>query len=312
MRVFLNTDVIPFEKKSIATVGTFDGVHAGHREILKQVVKKAEQINGRSVAVTFEPHPRIVVSEEKTLPMLSTIEEKKILFESLGIDVLVIIEFTKEFSQRKPESFIKEYLIKRVGLKEIVIGYDHRFGKGRDGDEQLLKSLGDENDFAVTEVKAVEIDEVTVSSSKIRSLICSGEIAKANLLLERPYSFSGKVIKGDGRGSTLGFPTANLQLLNRHKAVPDSGVYPVTADFYGSRYEGVMNIGLRPTFGASENRTIEVHLFDFDISIYGEELTVTMYDKIRGERKFSSKNELIAQIEKDSIKAKQFFSDLFN
>lgn len=310
MIVFSNSDRIPRDPKSVVTVGTFDGVHQGHRKILEAVVHKARQLDGRSVAVTFEPHPRIVVSKEKTLPLLSTIEEKTALFDEIGIDVLVIIDFTFAFSQQQPEAFIKHFLVDTIGLSEIVVGYDHRFGKARDGNDALLKGLGSEFGFSVTKINAVALQGQTVSSTKVRESVLNGDVEKARLMLNRPYAFSGKVIKGDGRGKGLGFPTANVDLLNRHKAVPSAGVYTVKAGCKNSCFEGVMNIGSRPTFHTEEKEVIEVHLIERNINLYDEIINIEVYTRIREEMKFSAKDELTSQIQKDICEAKSFFKDL--
>jgi riboflavin kinase/FMN adenylyltransferase len=298
MKVFNNLLEVKKDKNTILTLGTFDGIHLGHRKIISAVVEKASIIGGRSFLITFDPHPRNVLSGNN-LKLLNSPDEKLEILESLNIDDILVINFTKEFSQLGSEEFFKTYIIDKIGIKEIVIGYDHHFGKGRGGDENTLKELGSKYGFDVTKVEAVSIDGLNVSSSKIRNALVAGDIKTANKLLGRNYSFRGVVIKGDGRGRTLGFPTANVKLDNDIKLLPSIGIYVVEIIIEGNKHFGLMSIGKRPTFYNDGHLTTEVYIFDFEKDIYGTNVTVNILERIRGEEKFSSADELINQMNKD-------------
>ena len=301
MEIFGDLSKVTYDKNTVVTLGTFDGIHAGHRKIIEEVVAKSSFYGGRNFLITFDPHPRSVVSNDHKIQILSTLEEKLKLLEQIGIQNVLIIKFTKEFSQLRASEFFQNYVLKGIGIREIVIGHDHHFGKGRDGDESKLRELGKANDFKVTTVNAVTIDSMVVSSTKIRNLLTAGDIKTANLFLERYYSFSGKVVEGDKRGRDLGFPTANIEPDNSDKLLPAIGIYAVEFFINGDskKYTGVMSIGKRPTFYDEGKLTTEVFIFDFDKDIYGAEVTVSVVERIRGEEKFSSAEELINQMNKD-------------
>lgn len=301
MQIFDDLSKVVYDKNTVVTLGTFDGIHAGHRRIIEEVVAKSSFYGGRNFLITFDPHPRSIVSKDYKIQILCTLEEKLKLLESIGIQNVLVIKFTKEFSQLSANEFFQRFVLNGIGIREIVIGHDHHFGKGRDGDENKLKELGKSNDFNVTPVEAVSIDSMVVSSTKIRNLLAAGNIKTANLFLKRHYSFTGKVVEGDKRGRDLGFPTANIELDNPDKLLPAIGIYAVEffIDNDGKKYTGVMSIGKRPTFYDEGKITTEVFIFDFDKEIYGSTVTVNVVERIRGEEKFSSAKELVKQMKKD-------------
>jgi len=301
MEIFEDLAKVPYDKNTVVTLGTFDGIHAGHKKIIEEVVARSSFYGGRNFLITFDPHPRSIVSKDYKIQILSTLEEKLKLLEAIGIQNVLVIKFTKEFSQLSANEFFLKYVLKGIGIREIVIGHDHHFGKGRDGDENKLRELGKANDFKVTPVDAVSIDSMIVSSTKIRNLLTAGDVKTVNLFLGRFYSFSGKVVEGDKRGRELGFPTANIEPDNLDKLLPAIGIYAV--EFFinneEKKYTGVMSMGKRPTFYDEGKLTTEVYIFDFDKDIYGAKVTVKVVDRIRGEEKFSSAEELVIQMNKD-------------
>ncbi|MFC2133501.1 bifunctional riboflavin kinase/FAD synthetase [Bacteroidota bacterium] len=299
MNYYTDNDKIEHNVNSVVTIGTFDGIHKGHVDILKTVINKANELNCRSFVITFEPHPRTVVSEEYKMQILTTIEEKRALFEKLNIENLMVINFTKDFSQMTSEEFIQKYVLDKIGAKYIVIGYDHKFGKNRDGNENVLRNLGDEYQFDVTRVEAVEENDDPISSTKIRIALLDGDIETANDYLGWNYSFEGKVVEGASRGRIIGFPTANIELLNSNKLVPAKGVYLVRCNVDDQDYFGLLNIGSRPTFETEPEIVVEVHLLDFSRNIYGKIIKVEMLKRIRDEKKFDSKEDLVHQINID-------------
>jgi riboflavin kinase/FMN adenylyltransferase len=299
MKVFNNLLEVKKDSNTALTLGTFDGIHLGHKKIIEAVVKKASENGGRSFLITFDPHPRNVLSEN-SIKLLNSPDEKLEILENLDIDEVLVINFTKEFSQLNSEEFFKNYIIDSIGLKEIVVGFDHHFGKGRGGNENTLKELGSEYGFGLTKVDAVSIDGLNVSSSKIRNALINGDIHTANKLLGRFYSFRGIVIKGDGRGRTLGFPTANVKLNDDNKLMPAIGIYAVEIIIEGNKHFGLMSIGKRPTFYSDGQLTNEVFIFDFGKDIYGLTISVNILERIRGEEKFSSASDLISQMNKDT------------
>jgi len=302
--MILITDLTKINKKfdsSIITLGNFDGLHLGHQELIRKIILRAEETGGLSMVVTFRPHPLKILAPEKCPPLISIYEEKIQLLEKLGIDVLVKIPFTLDFSAMEPRDFVKNILVDLLGAKEIFVGYNYRFGKGRKGNIRMLRDLGKELGFIVREIEQVSLNGEVISSTRIRQLLINGEVEYAAKLLGRPYTLCGIVVKGDGRGRGLGFPTANLA--SRHAIIPSNGVYAVRLFVRDNYYNGIVNIGMRPTFDA-KSLAIEVHIFDFDEDIYGEEMTVYFAGKIREERKFSSAEALIGQITKDISAAK--------
>ncbi len=312
MQVVRNIDEIKTGKNSVLTVGTFDGVHLGHAEIFRLVKSIADENDYSSLVVTFDPHPRTVVSKDYKLNLLNTFSEKIELLTEFGIDYLVVINFTREFAEQSSEEFIKNYLIDKLSLKHFVIGHDHKFGKDRLGNEAKLREYGKKYGFSVSAVEAVYLDNTLISSTNIRKLLNEGKLNEANKLLGRNYKFTGKVVSGSTRGKLLGFPTANISTENKYKMIPLKGVYAVKCQLKEDIIYGVMNIGTRPTFEEDGKLVIEVHLFDFNNDIYGEELHIELVRRIRDEVKFNSKEELIYQIEKDKKKAIQILGTLIN
>ncbi|UCH65490.1 MAG: bifunctional riboflavin kinase/FAD synthetase [Ignavibacterium sp.] len=312
MRIYQDLSEVTHDDNTIITLGTFDGVHVGHRFIIEEVVKKASDLGGRSFLITYHPHPRKVISGQIQITLLSTPSEKIELFESLGIENLLIVNFTKKFSQLTPEKFIDKFVVKGIGAKEIVIGYDHHFGKGRGGNQDFLKSMGNSSGFDVTIIPEFKMDDVTVSSSKIRNALLEGDIAKANEYLGRQYAFNGTVVEGDKRGRELGYPTANLKIDDEDKLLPALGIYAVEVTLKNSKKYGLLSVGKRPTFYESGDIVPEVYLFDFNEDIYGEEIAVSLVERIRGEEKFSSAEELIEQMNKDKEIGLEILSKLTN
>ncbi len=307
MEVFDSLTKVKKDKNTVVTIGTFDGIHLGHRKIIQEVLRKTALYGGRNFVVTFDPHPRKVVSKGNDIKLLNSLEEKKEIFKESGIQNMLVIKFTREFSQLNSEEFFTNYIINGIGIKEVVIGYDHHFGKGRGGDKTTLEDLGKEFDFTVTSVDAVSIDGVTVSSTKIRNALEEGNIKLANKLLGKYYSFSGEVIKGDQRGRQLGFPTANIRPDDENKLLPLIGIYAVELRFENNKYYGLMSIGKRPTFYNNGNLTTEVYIIDFNEDIYGKTITVNIVERIRGEEKYSSPDELIEQMKKDKETGLEIF-----
>ena len=312
MRIYQDLSEVPYNKNTVLTLGTFDGIHLGHKQIVGEVVRKASDLGSRSFVVTFYPHPRNVISGQNDIRLLSTPDEKARMFEEFGIQNLLIIKFTKEFSQLSPDKFIENYIINGIGAREIVIGYDHHFGRGRGGDIEFLKNKGIDSGFKVTAVPAFKLDGITVSSSKIRKAVMEGNLSQANNFIGRNYSFSGIVIKGDKRGRELGFPTANLKIENDEKLLPAIGIYAVEVNVKNEKHLGLLSIGKRPTFYASGEIVPEVYIYDFNQEIYDEFVVVNLIERIRGEEKFSSTDELITQMNKDKKKGMEIFNKLNN
>ncbi len=290
---------------AVVTTGTFDGVHVGHVKIIKRLVEITKKIGGESVLLTFWPHPRVIVSPSNDdIKLLSTIDEKSEILAKLGIDHLVILPFTREFSELSSEQYIEDILTEGLGTKVLVIGYDHRFGRNREGGIDYLLKHSDRFKIKIEEISRQEIENITISSTKIRNAIINGKVQIANELLGRPYSFSGHVVKGRQLGRTIGFPTANVQVQKNYKLIPKNGVYACKIILRNQEYKGIMNIGNRPTVDGV-GRTQEVHIFDFNDDIYGEILKVEIIEFIREEIKFDSIEKLITQIKLDCEIAKK-------
>lgn len=301
MKIYHNLSEFKPKGNAIVTTGTFDGVHIGHRKILSRLVEKAREVHGESVLLTFWPHPKLVLSPDshtRVTRILTTIEEKTERLEELGIDHLVILPFTREFSELSCEQYIEDVLISGFGTKAMVIGYDHRFGRNREGGIDYLIRHSERFKIEIEEISRQEIDNITISSTKIRKALEEGDIRTANELLGRNYDFSGTVVKGRQLGRQIGFPTANVKTQNEFKLIPRNGVYAVKAWVRGLQYGGVMNIGVRPTV-EGKGITQEVYIFDFSDDIYGETLKVEIVDFIRDEQKFDGMEELIRQIGAD-------------
>ncbi len=294
-----------FTKKpyAVVTIGTFDGVHLGHQEILKQVVGDARSDGGTSVLITFWPHPRFILNKQgPDLKLLSTFEEKKALLASLGLDYLIKIPFTPKFSNLSRGDFIRTILSDQIGTKKLYIGYDHRFGNNREGDIHFLRDQAEVYNYQVVEIPRQDIDHIGISSTKIREALHNGDIELSNSLLGRCYSITGRVIEGQKLGRELGFPTANIQIDKDYKLLPGDGAYAIEANVSGQRLKGMLNIGFKPTVNGSK-RTIETHLFNFEENIYNREIRIEFVQSLRKERKFNSLDELKQQLQKDKDKA---------
>lgn len=294
--------------KTIVTIGTFDGVHVGHQKILKNLIRTAKEGGKKSVLLTFFPHPRMVLQKEMDLYLLNTIEEKSLLLDEMGLDYLIIHPFSKDFSRLSAIDFVREFLVNKLNTYQLVIGYDHHFGKNREGNIDQLKEYGLLYDFFVEEIPSQDIDEVSVSSTKIRNALLSGNLKTANTFLGYNYMLNGKVIRGESFGSKIGFPTANLEIKESYKLIPKTGVYIVKTEIEHRVIYGMMNIGFRPTLDG-KNKTIEVHLFDFKKDIYGEIITVELFYFLRNEKKFDTIEMLSNQLAKDKKNAISFLSN---
>jgi riboflavin kinase/FMN adenylyltransferase len=290
---------------AVVTSGTFDGVHKGHQKILKRLVEVAHKEGGESVLITFWPHPRIVLNDDPGfLKLINTIDEKQQILRSLGIDHLVMIPFTREFSNTTSEEFIQNVLVNAIGTKKLIIGYNHRFGKNREGSFENLKKDGPKYGFKVEEIPKHEIDHVGISSTIIRKALSLGDVSLARKYLGRYFTLTGIIIHGDKLGSKLGFPTANIQVEETYKLIPADGVYAVYVTLEGVTYQGMLNIGNRPTVDGHEKR-IEVNIFDFDEKIYGKTVTISFVHRIRDEKKFKNIESLSQQLSADRLKAIQ-------
>ncbi len=312
MKIISFNEKFSSPEKSVVTIGTFDGLHLGHREIIEALKKKSEELGFCSVVITFYPHPRTVITKDYKIKLLTPLEEKKEIFKKLGIDYLYIVNFTEEFSKKTYKEFIDEIILKKVKAEHLIIGYDHKFGKNRKGDKNKLVEYTQESGISMTIVNAKDINNNTVSSTKIRNALLNGELEKANQMLGRYYSMIGKVVEGAKRGRTLGFPTANIEPEDENKLIPQNGVYFVRVNFNNKYYFGVGNIGLRPTFNHATKPITEVFIFDFDKDIYGENITVEFIARLRDEKKFNSKEELEKQIQLDVDNAKQKIKEINN
>lgn len=285
-------------KKTIVTIGTFDGVHVGHKKIIEKLTQNNANSKFESVILTFFPHPRIVLQKKSDIKLINTIDEKILLLEKTGLDNLIIHPFDKKFAALTAEEFVKTILVDQLNIQKIIIGHDHRFGVNRSANIDDLILYGSKYGFEVEQISAKEIDEISVSSTKIRNAIGNGNVALANEYLGYPYFFSGEIIKGKQLGRTIGFPTANLVVAADYKLIPKIGVYIVSSFFNNASIYGMMNIGTNPTFGG-ENLSIEIHFLDFDASLYEQKMEITVLEKIRDEQKFESIEALKIQIEKD-------------
>ncbi|MEI7811585.1 MAG: bifunctional riboflavin kinase/FAD synthetase [Ignavibacteria bacterium] len=312
MNIYYDIDEIVKDNNTTVTIGTFDGFHRGHQNIIDLLVNHVRLFGGRSLLITFEPHPRSVLSKDFQLKLLTTPEEKLKLIENSGVQNVLVMKFNHEFSELTYEEFVKNLIIGKIGIKELIMGHDHCLGKDRGGDENRIMLLGRKFGFSVQPVPAVRILDEVVSSTKIRQALLSGDIEKANNFLGCCYSFSGNVVHGAERGRTLGFPTANIELNDKNKIIPANGVYFVEAEVAGSKHYGIMNIGIRPTFSDVAGVMIEIHILNFDKDIYTQNFRVNIIRKIRDEIKFSSVDRLIEQINSDKQTAFEIINKITN
>lgn len=296
------------EQSSILTIGTFDGVHIGHQKIIETLNAIKSESGEKSMILTFFPHPRMVLDHRNDIKMLTTMEEKIQLLERYGLNELIIEPFTPEFSRLSALDFVRNILVNRLNLKNLVIGYDHQFGKNREGNFDQLIEYGELYDFSVQKISAQEIKKVSVSSTKIRKAIENGDMETANSYLGYAYLLTGEIVKGKGIGRKINFPTVNLSIKEDYKLIPKKGVYIVKARFEQSAF-GIMNIGFRPTVGGS-GQTIEIHLLDFQGDLYGEKMQIAVLKRLRDEKKFESVEQLSEQISKDEKAAREWLKDL--
>ena len=298
MKIYKSIDEYNESKSSVVTIGTFDGVHKGHQKILNKVLNASKQSNLSSVVLTFFPHPRIILNKYNDIKMIDSLDEKINHLEKIGIDHLIIHPFDKKFSLLSADQFIKEYLLEKLKLKHIIIGYDHRFGKGREASVTDLKKYSSEFNFVVDEIDAQEIEKIAISSTKIRNSINEGDLKTTKMYLGRFFSLTGKVVKGDGLGKQIDYPTANISIEEDYKIIPKDGVYYIKTTIDNNLYNGMMNIGHRPTIGTKE-KSIEVNLFNFNTDIYDRVVSIDVVEKIRDEKKFASIEALKTQLAKD-------------
>ena len=330
MRLYRFTENLAAFKNAVVTIGTFDGVHLGHQQIIKQLKEEAAAINGETVIITFHPHPRTIVAAGKPVHLLTTLDEKISLLSGLNIDHLVVVPFDETFSNQRPEEYVESFLYDKFHPHTLIIGYDHRFGKNRSGDYHLLENYGTKLGFIVKEIPEQVINQVTISSTRIREALLHTDLETANKYLGYPYFFEGMVVDGNKLGRTLGYPTANIVVRDDLKLVPANGIYVAEAELVfrespgregassltvdhspttqHSRFKGMMSIGVRPTVDG-KNRTIEMNIFDFEQDIYGSTLKIYAHKYLRPEAKFNTLDELKHQIDKDKEASLAYFAD---
>jgi riboflavin kinase/FMN adenylyltransferase len=301
MRIYNNIDEFTAIKNAVVTIGTFDGVHIGHRKIIAGIKELADKINGETVILTFFPHPRMILHpEDEGIKLITTITEKAQLMEQLGVDHLIITPFSRDFSNQTAEGYIRDVLVNKIGTKKMVIGYDHRFGKDRQGGLEDLLKLGPVYGFDVEEIPEQDIDEVAISSTRIRTALLKGQIDLANTFLGYPFFITGTVIRGDQLGRQIGYPTANIVVEEKYKLIPSDGIFAVTVLVAGQPYKGMAYIGSRPTVnGLTHN--IEVNIFDFDREIYNQPIKMEFHHYVRADVKFASLDELKVQLAQDKV-----------
>ncbi len=307
MRVYRNIEEFENKHNAIVTTGTFDGVHYGHQKIIARLKEVAAQSQGETVIITFFPHPRLVLfPEDNDLKLINTLDEKIALLEKAGIDHLIIIPFTKEFSRLSSLEFIQQIIVDKIGTKKLVIGYDHHFGKNREGSFEHLKHYAPEYGFEVEEIPGQDINDVAVSSTKIRNAILNGDVSTANSYLGYPFNLTGSVKKGDQIGRTIGYPTANIQVPETYKLIPGDGIYAVKVNVQQKDYFGMLYIGNRPTVNGL-NKVIEVNIFDFNQDIYDENIKIEFHQYIRGDKKLNGLDELKSALAEDEVACRKFF-----
>ncbi|NOR27487.1 MAG: bifunctional riboflavin kinase/FAD synthetase [Lutibacter sp.] len=298
MKIFNDFSTYKSNKKTFVTLGTFDGVHVGHQKVIKNLVESAKLNNATSVLLTFFPHPKMVLQNNTTIKLINTIDERTKLLEKIGLENLVIQQFTEEFSNKTALDFVKTVLINKLNILTLIIGYDHHFGKNRKGNFKQLETYGSELNFSVQEISQQDIDNSAVSSTKIRKAIESGEIEKANTYLGYSYMLTGNVVKGRNLGEKIGFPTANLHIKETYKLLPKTGAYVVSSEIENTTVFGMMNIGFRPTV-SGKHQTIEIHFFNFNKNLYNKTIQINVLSFLREEQKFNSVEKLKKQLHKD-------------
>ncbi len=305
MNEFSSVSSYNISNSSVVTIGTFDGVHIGHLAILNRLIKTAQKENLESVVLTFFPHPRMVLQKDADIKLINTIEERKRLLEKTGLDQLIIHPFSKEFSRLTALEFVRDILVNQLHLKKIIIGYDHRFGRNRNATIEDLKEFGKTYDFEVIDISAQQLEEVSISSTKIRTAIKEGNIETTNKYLGYPFMLSGTIVKGRGIGKTLDFPTANLQIEEEYKLIPKEGVYVVQSQISGKKVFGITNIGTNPTVGGTQ-QTIETYFLDYNEDLYHQHIQLEFLSRIRDEKKFNSVEDLKNAIQEDEIFARNY------
>jgi riboflavin kinase/FMN adenylyltransferase len=305
MRVFSELKSLPRFNNAVITIGTFDGVHKGHQKLIERIKKLAKDVNGESIIITFHPHPRIVINpEDKSLRLLNTIEEKIALLEKYGVDNLIIVPFSRDFSEQDAGGYISDFLVKNFAPRHIVIGYDHKFGKNRSGDFALLQKMSTEHNYELEEISKEMLADIDISSTKIRAALTGGDVQLASELLGHSYTLTGTVVRGLQNGRKLGYPTANIQVNDEYKLIPRTGIYAVRVHAENETHAGMLSIGYNPTFNGKE-QTVEVNILDFDRDIYGNTLTLEFVAFLRNEKKFDSLEELIAAIAQDEVDSRK-------
>lgn len=309
MKVYLNLEEFKVNSKTAVTTGTFDGVHTGHQVVINQLINAAKKIDGESVILTFFPHPRMVLyPDDHSLRLLNTIAERISFLEKSGIDHLIVHPFSKEFSRLSSTEYVRDILVNKLKVSKLVIGYDHQFGRNREGSFKHLQELAPLYDFTVEEIAAQEIQQINISSTKVRNSLLTGEIQAANQFLGYNYFIKGTVVEGDKIGRKIGFPTANIKVNEWYKLIPTKGVYAVKIKLAQSTFNGMLNIGTRPTLNGGNNESIEVNIFNFDEDIYNNEIKIEFYARVRDEQKFENISALQKQLEIDKQNIIQIFS----
>lgn len=306
MKIFNAIQEFNSPVKTIVTLGTFDGVHQGHKRLLDKLIKSGKEMGCPTAVLTFFPHPRMVLQPDADVKMLNTITEKAALLEATGIDNLIIHPFSREFSRLTAEDFVKDILVTRLNAAKIIIGHDHRFGRNRTATTQDLIRMGEEFGFEVEQITPLDVDDITVSSTKTRNSLTDGDLDTANTYLGYPYFITGTVATGKQLGRTIGYPTANIAIAEDYKLIPAQGVYAVSSFINNAVVYGMMNIGTRPTVNGT-TQTIEVNFFNLDANLYGTELQINLHQRLRSEQKFEGLEALKAQLAKDKENAMAFF-----
>lgn len=296
-------------QKTVVTIGTFDGVHIGHQKILTQLVDFSKKHHKKSLLLTFFPHPRMVLQKNSDLKLINTIDEKIELLEKIGLDELLIQPFNQEFSRLSAFEFVRDILVNKLNVSKLFIGYDHRFGKNREGNFEQLQEYGEMFEFEVEEISAQSLNDINISSTKIRKALGKGKISKANSYLGYDFMLTGEIVAGENLGTKIGFPTANIAIKETYKLIPKNGVYVVKSTIEGNLFFGMMNIGNRPTV-EGKHQTIEVHFFDFDNNLYGKKIRVELLKFLRNEQKFDSIDDLKKQLIKDKANSLNFIKNL--
>lgn len=311
MIVVREPDEIVYDKKTVVTVGTFDGVHIGHQQIIGELNRLKEEKNLRSILITFDPHPQIVLkNRSKDVKLLTSTEEKLELLKKFPLDIVYIINFSKEFASTPAENFFVDYILNRIGLNDLVIGYDHMFGKNREGSIETVNALSNKFGFSVHKVPEFKISDKNISSTEIRSLLEVGDVNAAKFFLGRFYDIEGMVVQGAKRGRELGYPTANIKINDENKQIPQNGIYAVEVLYENTIHRGMMSIGHNPTVNDTDEIFLEVNIFNFDKDIYGEKIKIRFVEYIREEVKFNSLEELTKKLHEDKQKTLNIFSNI--